>query len=85
MAIGVPIVASDVGGIPEVVTDGKEACLIPTQDPYAIAKALGEIQASTELRRRMVEAARHRVRTQFSIRNTAGLVRDMYRELLAVG
>lgn len=85
MAIGVPIVASGVGGIPEVVTDGKEAFLIPAQDPQAIAKAIGRIQASTELRTRMVEAARHRVQAQFSIRNTAGLVRDMYRELLAAG
>jgi glycosyltransferase involved in cell wall biosynthesis len=85
MAIGVPIVASGVGGIPEVVTDGKEAFLIPAQDPQAIAKAIERIQASTELRTRMIEAARHRVQAQFSIRNTAGFIRDMYRELLAAG
>jgi glycosyltransferase involved in cell wall biosynthesis len=84
MAIGVPIVASGVGGIPEVVTDGKEASLIPAQDPQAIEKALRALRDSTELRERMIEAARHRVEAQFSICNTAGLVRDLYRELLAV-
>jgi len=84
MAIGVPIVASGVGGIPEVVTDGKEASLIPAQDPQAIVKALRALRDSTELRERMIEAARHRVEAQFSICNTAGLVRDLYRELLAV-
>jgi len=83
MAIGVPIVASGVGGIPEVVTDGQEASLIPAQDPQAMMKALRVLQSSKELCERMIEVARYRVETQFSICVTAGLVRDFYRELLA--
>jgi glycosyltransferase involved in cell wall biosynthesis len=83
MAIGVPIVASEVGGIPEVVADGKEATLIPPQDPQAIVRVLRTLRNSTVLRERMVEAARRRVKAKFSICNTAGLVRDLYRELLA--
>lgn len=85
MAIGVPIVASEVGGIPEVVTDGREARLIPSQDPVAIMEALGTFRDSIELSERMVAAARSRVERQFSIHHTAGQVRDMYRKLLAAG
>lgn len=83
MAVGVPIVASRVGGIPEVVTDGREARLVPSQDPVAIMEALGTLRDSMDLSRRLVAAARSRVEQKFSIHHTAGQVRDMYRKLVS--
>jgi L-malate glycosyltransferase len=81
MALGIPIVASHVGGIPEVLENCKEAVLIPAKDPGALAKALGLIAGSPELRIQLVRAARGRVETQFSIQSSAVKMHEMYGSL----
>jgi glycosyltransferase involved in cell wall biosynthesis len=55
---GVPIVASDTGGIPEVVRDGHNGLLCPPGDPAAFARAIDALLADAELRRRMGAAGR---------------------------
>lgn len=56
MAAGVPVVASRVSGIPEVVVDGETGWLVPPEDPVALARALGEVLADPEEARRRGEA-----------------------------
>jgi glycosyltransferase involved in cell wall biosynthesis len=82
MALGVPIVASRVGGIPEIVEDKKEAVLVPAKDAEALASAIGMIAGSSERRAELARAARERVKTQFSIQSSATQMREMYRSLV---
>jgi glycosyltransferase involved in cell wall biosynthesis len=65
MAAGVPVVASAVSGIPEVVVDGETGWLVPPEDPEALADALGEVLAGPEEARRRGEAGRRRVDERF--------------------
>lgn len=68
MACGLPVVASRVGGIPEVVSDGVEGSLVPPQDVEALAQALAAYVRDPALRRQRGEAARARVEAAFSMR-----------------
>jgi glycosyltransferase involved in cell wall biosynthesis len=60
MEAGVPVVASRVSGIPEVVVDGETGWLVPSEDPVALARALTEMLADPEEARRRGEAGRRR-------------------------
>ena len=85
MALGVPIVASRVGGIPEILEDSTEAILVHAKDPEALARAIGVVAGSAELRAELIRAARVRVETQFSIKASATSMREMYRSLIGDG
>jgi glycosyltransferase involved in cell wall biosynthesis len=61
MARGLPIVATRVGGIPEVARDGEEALLVPPRDPAALAAAIARLLEDGELRHRLTRAGRKRV------------------------
>ncbi len=56
-AAGTPVVASDVGGIPEIVTPGQTGELVPAADPGALADAIRKLYDSPELRQEYVAAA----------------------------
>jgi glycogen(starch) synthase len=60
MAAGVPVVASDVGGIPEVVDEGVTGLLVPPLDVDALAGALDRLVADSALRERLADGARRR-------------------------
>jgi glycosyltransferase involved in cell wall biosynthesis len=60
MAGGTPVVASDVGGIPEIVQHGVSGLLVPPGDAVALREALAELIADPDRRRAMGEAARRR-------------------------
>lgn len=57
-AAGVPCVATNVGGIPEILEHGRDGLLIPPSDPAAIARAVGELLGDPERRYQMSTAAR---------------------------
>jgi glycosyltransferase involved in cell wall biosynthesis len=67
MAAGLPVVASDVGGVRELVVDGATGTLVPAGDPDALAAALELLLADPELRRRLGAAGRERVRERFDL------------------
>ncbi|HEX2071114.1 MAG TPA: glycosyltransferase family 4 protein [Thermoleophilaceae bacterium] len=60
MAYGRAIVASEVGGIPDVVADGTQAVLVPRADPVALTAAVARVVADPSLRERLGAAARER-------------------------
>src|SRR5436305_1308211 len=64
-AAGVPVVASAVSGIPEVVVDGETGWLVPVEDPRALEQALEEVLARPQEARRRGEAGRRRVDERF--------------------
>jgi glycosyltransferase involved in cell wall biosynthesis len=65
-AAGIPVVATAVGGTPEVVADGVTGFLVPPGDPAALAAKLGELLRDPRLRRTMGEAGRRRMRERFT-------------------
>ena len=58
MKAGVPVVATAVGGIPEVLDDGTTGILVPPRDPEALGDAIVELVRDPERRRQMGKAAR---------------------------
>ena len=86
MAAGLPVVASAVGGVPELVADGATGLLVPPGDPGALAAALDRLLADPALRRRLGAAARERVRTRFDLAGMREAHLALYaRELARVG
>ncbi|MBI5070614.1 MAG: glycosyltransferase family 4 protein [Deltaproteobacteria bacterium] len=85
LAGGKPILATTVGGNPEVVTDRENGLLFPPRDPGAIARAVLEIRRDPALRRRMREANVEKFRRSFSVASMAGAHVELYRELAARG
>jgi phosphatidylinositol alpha-mannosyltransferase len=63
MAAGLPVVASDIPGYREVVTDGVDGLLVPPRDPEALAAGLIRVLRDPELAKRLGEAGRERART----------------------
>ncbi|CAM5399720.1 glycogen synthase [Streptomyces chartreusis] len=86
MACGTPVVASQVGGIPEVVDDGKTGLLVPLDDDFeaGLAHALDSVIGDPEAARRMGEAGRERAVGEFGwdavARRTAGLYREILKQ-----
>lgn len=81
MAAGLPIVASDVGGIPEAVADGVEGLLIKAGDVAALDAALDRLLADAQLRERMGGAARSKVLKSFAAERVFGQLGEMYQTL----
>jgi starch synthase len=82
MACEIPVVASAVGGIPEVVVDGETGFLVPPANPDELASAINRILDSDELGRELGKAGRLRVERYFSWEAIAEQTRDMYLEML---
>ena len=61
MELGLPVVASNVGGIPDVVVDGVSGILVPEKDPQALANAYKRLAADPELQKQLLEGARKRI------------------------
>jgi glycosyltransferase involved in cell wall biosynthesis len=81
MASGLPTVASNVGGIPEMVEDGISGCLVPPGDPRKLADALSALASQPELRKRMGEAAYSRACRCFSLERQLRNTERLYLEL----
>jgi glycosyltransferase involved in cell wall biosynthesis len=78
MAMGLPVVATDVGGVPDIVEDGKQGFLIQPQDGVALTDRLARLLADEPLRCAMGDAARARVLTHFdAARNSTRLIELM--------
>jgi glycosyltransferase involved in cell wall biosynthesis len=82
-AAGVPLVASRVGGMPDVVRDGETGLLVPARDPAALAAALASLLGDADRRRAMAAAAARDVRERFSAAAMARAYLDLYRAAAA--
>jgi len=81
MAAGLPVVATRVGGIPEIVDDGVTGILVPPRDPGALGAAMVRLAGDAALRARFGVAGRARVR-EFSADRTEERTRALYDEVL---
>ncbi len=78
MATGLPTVATAVGGTPEVVIDGVTGSLVPPHEPAALARAIERLLADFDLRQRMGNAGRERVRKHFSVEEMVRATESLY-------
>lgn len=83
MAAGLPVVASAVGGVPELVADGETGYLVPPGDVDALAVTLERVLADEGLRRRLGEAGRRRALERFDVEAFREAHRSLYRRALA--
>ncbi|MBK5254408.1 MAG: glycosyltransferase [Vicinamibacteria bacterium] len=82
MAAGVPIVATQVGGTPELVEDGVTGIMVPPRDAVALAQAIGSLLADPLWGRTMGERARGRVGEHFSLEAAVRNTEQLYERLL---
>ena len=83
MAAGLPVVATAVGGVPEIASDGESALLVPARDTKAFAAALGRVLTDEALAERLGRAAAARAVTEFSPESYARGLVEIYRGLLS--
>ena len=81
MAHRKPVVATPVGGTPELVVDGETGLLVPPRDPEALAEALRSLVADPERARRLGEAGYARVAERFTVDRMTTRVLEVYDEV----
>lgn len=85
MAVGRPVVLTDVGGAREMLPPGQDGhCLVPAEDPRALAAALTALLDDPALRDGLGRRAHAHARSSFDVRNTAGSVLGLYQELVGL-
>ena len=82
LALGVVVVARNVGGIPEVIQDGISGVLVATDSPAAVAAGCLELLADEDRRQRLAQEARNRVIQEYSATMTAERTAQIYRSVL---
>jgi glycosyltransferase involved in cell wall biosynthesis len=82
MAMGKPIVATEVGGIPEVIKNRHSGFLVPPRNPEALATAIKDLISNEQLAAKMGQAARHIVLDNFSIWSIAQKWQTLYLSIL---
>jgi glycosyltransferase involved in cell wall biosynthesis len=82
MACGAAVIASNVGGNPELVQDGKTGLLFPSGDAKRLAAQLRRLATDTGLRKRVAAAGTEFIRSQMTIATAAARMTTIYRELL---
>jgi len=83
MAAGIPSIATDVGGVADVVRDGETGLLVAPADPDALAGAIVRLAGSPDLARDLSQRAERHVRDHFSSRTMLDAYARLYRELVA--
>ena len=80
MAAGLPVVATSVGGIPEIIEDGLTGLLVPPGNPQALAEAVICLLQDSCLATRLANAGQERVRAQFGFDRLLGALGQLYNE-----
>lgn len=85
MATGLPVIATKVGGNPELVEEGVTGTLVPPSDPEATAQSMLTYLAEPDLLARQSAAARRRIEEKFSLESMVRAYMKVYDEQLAAG
>jgi glycosyltransferase involved in cell wall biosynthesis len=81
MAASVPVIATRVGGTPEIVADGESGFLVPARQPEALAAAIKALASDDELRGRIGDAGRVTVEQHFTLDRMVDRYAEVYEEL----
>ena len=83
MACGTAVVASEVGGIPEVVADGETGLLVPPDEPEALAESINALTRDRDRAKAMGTAGRERAQSQFDWGKIAKQTAELYESTVA--
>lgn len=83
MSSGLPVIATEVGGIPEIVADGKNGFLVPPESPRELAEKILKLNADKKLRLRMGEEARRTVLERFTTEKVVPRYEEIYRRVVS--
>lgn len=83
MSSGLPVVATRVGGVPEIVTDGRNGFLVPPRSPPELAERILRLNADRELRLKMGEEARRTVLERFTVDRIVPMYEEAYRQIVS--
>jgi glycosyltransferase involved in cell wall biosynthesis len=83
LAVGKPVVASWVGGLPEIVEHEATGILVPPDEPQALAAAVCRILGDAGFTARAAARGRKAIRLSFTATGVLGQYRQLYREMLA--
>ena len=81
MELGLPIIASNVGGIPDVVVNNESGILVPEKDPVALADAIKRIESDPQYTASLLEGARNRIAEHFTWDNITRRQIEIYEQL----
>lgn len=82
-ALGVPVIATNVGGIPEVIRDNQTGILVPSGDTHSLAQAITHLLEDEQKRLAMAQAARIWIRDKFKAQDMVNEISDLYQELIS--
>jgi glycosyltransferase involved in cell wall biosynthesis len=82
MATGLPVVATRVGGTPEIVEDGESGLLVPPGDPSALAAAISRLLQDRMTAKRLGQSARRQVLSRYSLEQAVASTERLYHDLL---
>jgi L-malate glycosyltransferase len=83
MALGVPVIATNVGGPSEILNDGREGFLLPPREPQAWAQAARRLAESPARAVQMGDAGRRRVEQAFTVEHHLAAMLDVYERAMA--
>lgn len=83
MAMGRPVLATQVGGIPELITHGQHGWLVGPEDPAALCEGITHLLADPDLRAALARAGCERATREFGLASMVDQVEGLYTELLA--
>ncbi len=81
-ACGRPVIASNVGGVPEVVVNGKTGILVPPNDPHKLAEAIIRLAQDAETREKMGKTGYEFVKQHYSWERSLDMMCDLYERLI---
>ncbi len=82
LSAGVPVVANNVGGIPEIIKNSRNGLLIPVRDGKALKNALKELLSNSTLREKLGIQGKSMMKLEFSINSMARNYIDLYKKLI---
>jgi glycosyltransferase involved in cell wall biosynthesis len=84
MASGRPCVASDIGGLSELIDNGEDGLLVPARDPEALSGAILRLAEDGDLRKRIAKKAREKALRDFSVRYSALSTIEVYKRVMSL-
>lgn len=82
-AAGIPVVASDTGGLPEIIEDQQTGCLVPPRDAEALSRTIVRLYRDPQLRHQLATAGRESAFENFAQQRLSGDVLDIYKHVLS--